>query len=149
MKKNWGELESTTPSLIRFKVVPVLNKTYFFFCLPWPDMKILEEILFINASWHSRIQLPHRYIKRSEEGNSLLCINCQGNWYTFFPQKQGILDQLFPWQTYPLSISYMGSPGFSIMEGQNGIPFSGNNLSKSFHQKQVFPSQFTKSWSSM
>ena len=52
MKKYWGEVESTTPSLNRVKVIPVLNKLHVFFCLPWPDMKILEGILSINASWH-------------------------------------------------------------------------------------------------
>ena len=51
-------------------------------------MKILEGILFTNASWHSRINLPHGYIKRSQEANRLLSINCQSNWYLFFPQKK-------------------------------------------------------------
>ena len=51
-EKNWGELESTSPSLERVKVIPILNKIYVFLCLPWPDMKVLEGILFINASWY-------------------------------------------------------------------------------------------------
>ena len=123
MKKNWGELESTTPSLIRFKVVPVLNKTYFFFCLPWPDMKILEEILFINAFWHSRIQLPHRYMKRSEEGNSLLCINCQGNWYTFFPQKQVSLTNSFHDKLIPYPYRIWAPQDFPLWKDRMEFPF--------------------------
>ena len=83
-----GEVESNISNFNTVKVVLLLNKIYIFFCLPQQDMKILEGILFTNASWHSRINLPHGYIKRSQEANRLLCINCQSNWYLFFPQKK-------------------------------------------------------------
>ena len=49
--KKLGELESSTPSLNRVKVIPIMNKISAL-SLPWPDMKVLERILFINASWH-------------------------------------------------------------------------------------------------
>ena len=63
---------------------------------------------------------------------------------THFSDKDEVSSTNSLQSTSPLSLSYMDSPGFSIMEGQNGISFSGNNLTKSPHQKQVSPSQSPK-----